>query len=63
MKFEENYRWGGWNSCLHIANDTIDIVATTDIGPRIMRCGFVGDKNLLLELKQFGAMGPPSPIF
>ena len=51
MKFEENYRWGGWNSCLHIANDTIDIVTTTDIGPRIMRCGFVGDKNLLLELK------------
>ena len=51
MKFEENYRWGGWKSCLHIANDTVDIVATTDIGPRIMRCGFVGEKNLLLELK------------
>jgi hypothetical protein len=51
MKFEEKYNWGGWQNCLHLSNGEIDIVATTDIGPRIMRCGFEGQKNLLLELK------------
>jgi len=51
MKFEENYSWGGWPNCLHLMNDEIDIVATTDIGPRIMRCGFIDEKNLLLELE------------
>ena len=51
MKFEEKYNWGGWQNCLHLSNGEIDIVATTDIGPRIMRCGFEDQKNLLLELK------------
>lgn len=55
MKFEEKYSWGGWPNCLHLINDEIDIVATTDIGPRIMRCGFIDEKNLLLELE--GDMG------
>lgn len=52
MEFKDNYSWGGWPNCIYISNGSIDIVATTDIGPRIMRAGFSGEKNLLLELKE-----------
>ena len=58
MKFKERYSWGGWQNCLYISNDTIDIVATTDIGPRIMRCGFFDERNLFLGLtEQMGKRG------
>jgi hypothetical protein len=51
MEFKDKYNWGGWPNCINISNGSIDIVATTDIGPRIMRAGFTGERNLLLELK------------
>lgn len=51
MKFEEHYNWGGWQNCLYLANDEIEIIATSDVGPRIMKCGFLGEKNLLLEFE------------
>lgn len=51
MEFKKNYAYGGWNNCIFIANKVIDIVATSDVGPRIIRCGFVGKKNLFLEIE------------
>jgi hypothetical protein len=52
MKFEEKYSWGGWPNCIHVSNGKIDFVSTTDIGPRIMRFGFIGEKNLFLEIEE-----------
>lgn len=37
---------GGWPNCLPLANEAIELVATTDVGPRIIRLGFIGDQNL-----------------
>ncbi|HEY6057510.1 MAG TPA: hypothetical protein VIV06_05720 [Candidatus Limnocylindrales bacterium] len=42
----ESVEFGGWPNCLRVANERIEIVATTDVGPRIIRCGFVGGQNL-----------------
>jgi hypothetical protein len=50
MEFKDKYSWGGWPNCLYISNGEVDIVATTDVGPRIMRYGFTGQKNLFLEI-------------
>jgi len=35
----------GWQRCLHIHNDTIELFVTTEVGPRIIHFGFVGQEN------------------
>jgi hypothetical protein len=41
--------YGGWKNCVKITNDIIEIIATTDVGPRIISCGFKGKDNLFYE--------------
>jgi hypothetical protein len=42
----ETIAYGGWPNCIRVSNGEIEVVATTDIGPRIIRLGFVGGQNL-----------------
>ncbi len=42
----EIVNFGGWPNCIRLANDEIELVATTDVGPRIIRLGFIGGQNL-----------------
>lgn len=42
----ESIAYGGWPNCLRLTNGTIELVVTTDVGPRIIRFGFVGEQNL-----------------
>ncbi len=37
-------------NCLKLSNGTVEVIVTTDIGPRIIRYGFVGGENILAEL-------------
>jgi hypothetical protein len=37
--------FAGWEMCLRLANSEIEIIATAQVGPRIIRLGFVGGKN------------------
>jgi hypothetical protein len=41
--------YGGWGSCVEISNGIVDVVATVDIGPRIIRYGFTGQANMFKE--------------
>jgi hypothetical protein len=43
--------YGGWQNCVHISNNHIELIITTDVGPRIIRCGFINGPNLLGEIK------------
>jgi hypothetical protein len=43
-----NYR--GWPNCYRLSNGLIDLIVTTDVGPRIIRFGFDGNVN---EFKEF----------
>ncbi len=43
----EKRAFEGWNNCLQISNGIVDLILTTDIGPRIMRYGFIGEENEL----------------
>jgi hypothetical protein len=39
-------------NCYRLANGTIEVVVTTDVGPRILRYGFGGEENILGEFPQ-----------
>lgn len=45
----EKISYGGWDSCYRLSNDKVDLVITTDVGPRIIRFGFVGQGNVFKE--------------
>ena len=38
-----------YGKCLEISNGAIDLLVTLDVGPRIIRFGFCGEKNMLFE--------------
>lgn len=50
--------YGGWPNCYAITNGDIEAVATTDVGPRIIRLGFRGGENIFQEFPdQLGVRG------
>jgi hypothetical protein len=54
----EKVAYGGWPNCIRVSNGEVELVATTDVGPRIIRFGFVGGENLLKEYPdQLGKSG------
>ncbi len=46
----EKIEYKGWPNCYHLFNELVDLVVTTDVGPRIIRYGFVGEAN---EFKEY----------
>jgi hypothetical protein len=44
--------YDGWPNCYRISNGEVELIVTTDVGPRIMRYGFVGGQNMFVEFKQ-----------
>lgn len=48
----------GWPNCCRLANDLIDLVVTTDVGPRVMRFGFRdGPNHFAVNAAQQGQTG------
>ena len=45
----ETVSYAGWEHCVRLTDGRIEAVATTDVGPRIIRFGAVGGPNLLHE--------------
>src|SRR3981081_3813324 len=60
VKIEKtNYK--GWPNSYRISNGEVEAVVTSDIGPRIMRYGFVGGQNFFKEFPdQLGTSGEPA---
>jgi hypothetical protein len=53
--------YSGWMNCLRINNSEIEIIATLDVGPRIIRFGFCGERNEFAEYPdQIGLSGDRS---
>ena len=42
----EKVNYKGWENCYKLTNGKIELVVTTDVGPRIIFFGFVGGKNV-----------------
>ncbi len=49
----EKTEYAGWPNCYRMTNGLIELVATTDVGPRIIRFGVPGGPN---EFKEFAEM-------
>ncbi len=57
----EKVAYGGWPNCIKLSNGEIELIATTDVGPRIIRFGFAGGQNLFKEFsEQMGKTGDAS---
>ena len=41
----EKVEYGGWPNCIRLSKDNVELIAATDVGPRIIRYGFVGKQN------------------
>ncbi len=49
----EKIEYKGWQNCYRLSNDLVDLIVTTDVGPRIIRFGFVREEN---EFKEYEEM-------
>lgn len=49
----EKINYKGWANCYRLSNNLVDLVVTTDVGPRIIRYGFNGEDN---EFKEYAEM-------
>ncbi len=48
----EKVAYFGQPNCYKFSNGTVDLIVTTDIGPRIIRYGFAGEENILGEVPE-----------
>lgn len=43
--------YGGWRNCVRLSDGQTEAIITTEVGPRIIRYGWVGGPNLFKEFK------------
>jgi hypothetical protein len=54
----EKIAYGGWPNCHRVSNGEVELIVTADVGPRVIRYGFVGGQNLFKEFAdQMGKSG------
>ncbi len=53
--------YGGWNKCLFMENEVVQLVITLEVGPRIIRYALKGEENVFAEKEdQMGTLGGDS---
>jgi hypothetical protein len=58
---QQNLHYLGLPNNIRLSNGTVELILTTDYGPRIMRYGFVGGRNFFKEFPdQLGKSGEPA---
>ena len=54
----ERAEFNGWQDNVRLANGEIELMVTTQVGPRVVRVGFIGERNLFAEIEgQQGGTG------
>jgi hypothetical protein len=54
----EKVEYEGWRNCWRVSNGEVEVVVTGDVGPRVIRFGFVGGQNVFKEFaEQMGKSG------
>ena len=54
----EKTAYKGWPNCYRVSNGEIELIVTGDVGPRVIRFGFVGGQNFFKEFAdQLGKSG------
>jgi len=52
----EKVEYKGWHNCYRVTNGEVELIVTGDVGPRVIRFGFVGGQNLFKELLPIGIL-------
>jgi hypothetical protein len=47
MIMHEKINYNGWPNCIRLYNDEIELIVTTDIGPRMVKFGYINCQNFL----------------
>jgi hypothetical protein len=47
----EQVAYAGWPNCYRVTNGEVELIVTTDVGPRVIRFGFTGGQNLFAEIE------------
>jgi len=56
----EKVAYRGWPNCFRLSNGQLELIVTSDIGPRVIRCGFVDGQNLFKNYDaEMGGTGEP----
>ncbi len=54
----EKIEYKGWQNCYRVSNGEVELILTGDVGPRVIRFGFVGGQNVFKEFAdQIGTSG------
>ncbi|MFU8781304.1 MAG: hypothetical protein ACNA71_09840, partial [Kiritimatiellia bacterium] len=48
----EKITYHGWEDSIRVSNGRMELVVTTVVGPRIVRCGFCGGTNLFASIPE-----------
>ena len=61
MILEENFKYKGWEKCIRLRTKEIEIIITTEVGPRIISLGFIDGANVFAQFAaQLGNKGQDS---
>jgi hypothetical protein len=44
--------YNGWKNNVRLSNREVELIVTKDVGPRVIRFGFIGEKNMFAEFKR-----------
>jgi hypothetical protein len=48
----EKVTFNGWDNTVRLANGEVELLITTAVGPRVVRFGYIGEKNLFAEFEE-----------
>ena len=48
----EKVAYKGWQNCYRVSNGEVELIVTGDVGPRVIRFGFIGGQNLFKEFPE-----------
>ena len=48
----DEIEFAGWDGCIRLTNGLVDLVATTAVGPRLIRLGFVDGQNFFKVIRE-----------
>jgi len=51
----EKVSYGGWPNCYRLTDGKVELIVISDVGPRVIRYGFIGGQNMFIEMP--GHMG------
>ena len=46
----ETIAWGGWDTCYRLSDDTLEMIITAEVGPRVIAYNLIGKENMFFNM-------------